>query len=106
MNNSFKALTKVLQCFDLSLEFEKNIYSELILKWQPMDPEDALELLGSKYKDHPKIRSYAISRLKLASNDDLILYLLQLVQALRYENFHIKHLQLAYVLKILERTKY
>jgi len=90
-----KALTKVLQCFDLSLEFEKNIYSELILKWQPMDSEDALELLGSKYKDHPKIRSYAISRLQLASNEDLILYLLQLVQALRYENFHIKHLQLA-----------
>ena len=81
----------------MSLEFEKNIYSELILKWQPMDPEDALELLGSKYKDHPKIRSYAISRLQLASNEDLILYLLQLVQALRYENFDLKDLQLAYV---------
>jgi hypothetical protein len=62
-----------------------------------MDPEDALELLGSKYKDHPKIRSYAISRLQLASNEDLILYLLQLVQALRYENFDLKDLQLAYV---------
>jgi len=34
-----------------------------------MDIEDALELLGHKYKDHPKIRSYAISRLFLASND-------------------------------------
>lgn len=67
-----KALTKVLQCFDLNLEFEKNIYSELILKWQPMDIEDALELLGYKYKDLPKIRSYAISRLSLASNDVVI----------------------------------
>jgi phosphatidylinositol 3-kinase len=59
-----------------------------MLKWQPMDVEDALELLGPKYKNYPKIRSYAISRLRLASNEDLILYLLQLVQALRYENFN------------------
>jgi phosphatidylinositol 3-kinase len=83
-----KALTKFLQCFDLNLEFEGNIFMDLLLKWQPMDVEDALELLGSKYRNHPKIRSYAISRLKLASNEDLILYLLQLIQALRYENFN------------------
>jgi phosphatidylinositol 3-kinase len=42
---------------------------ELMLKWQPMDVEDALELLGSKYKNYPKIRSYAISRLRMASNE-------------------------------------
>jgi phosphatidylinositol 3-kinase len=64
-----KALTKFLQCFDLNLEFEGNSLMELMLKWQPMDVEDALELLGSKYKNYPKIRSYAISRLKLASNE-------------------------------------
>lgn len=45
---------------------------ELMLKWQPMDVEDALELLGSKYKNYPKIRSYAISRLRLASNEVVI----------------------------------
>jgi phosphatidylinositol 3-kinase len=42
---------------------------ELLAKWQPMDVEDALELLGSKYKDYPKIRSYAVSRLQLASDN-------------------------------------
>lgn len=31
--------------------------------------------------------SYAITRLKQAPDDDLVLYLLQLVQALKYENF-------------------
>lgn len=31
--------------------------------------------------------SYAITRLKEAPDDDLVLYLLQLVQALKYENF-------------------
>lgn len=30
---------------------------------------------------------YAITRLKQAPDDDLVLYLLQLVQALKYENF-------------------
>lgn len=30
---------------------------------------------------------YAIVRLKQAPDDDLVLYLLQLVQALKYENF-------------------
>ena len=64
-----KALTKFLQCFDLNLEFEGKMLMELMLKWQPMDVEDALELLGSKYRNYPKIRSYAISRLTLASND-------------------------------------
>ena len=67
-----KALTKFLQCFDLNLEFEGNMLMELMLKWQPMDVEDALELLGSKYKNYPKIRSYAISRLRLASNEVII----------------------------------
>lgn len=64
-----KALTKFLQCFDLNLEFEGKMLMELMLKWQPMDVEDALELLGSKYRNYPKIRSYAVSRLMLASND-------------------------------------
>lgn len=31
--------------------------------------------------------SYAITRLKQAPDEDLVLYLLQLVQALKYENF-------------------
>lgn len=33
------------------------------------------------------LSSYAITRLKQAPDDDLVLYLLQLVQALKYENF-------------------
>lgn len=52
-----------------------------------MDVEDALELLSPTFK-HPVVRRYAISRLKQAPDDDLVLYLLQLVQALKYENFN------------------
>ena len=67
-----KALTKILQCLNLNFEIEKCM--ELLAKWQPMDVEDALELLGSKYKDYPKIRSYAVSRLQLATDNVCVQY--------------------------------
>lgn len=51
-----------------------------------MDVEDALELLSPNFT-HPVVRKYAITRLKQACDEDLLLYLLQLVQALKYENF-------------------
>jgi phosphatidylinositol 3-kinase len=51
-----------------------------------MDVEDALELLSPNFQ-HPAVRRYAITRLKQAPDEDLLLYLLQLVQALKYENF-------------------
>ncbi len=51
-----------------------------------MDVEDALELLSPNFR-HPAVRRYAITRLKQAQDDDLLLYLLQLVQALKYENY-------------------
>ena len=53
-------------------------------KWQPLDPAEALELLTPVFME-PKVRKYAISRLQCADNEELLLYLLQLVQALRYE---------------------
>merc|ERR1719318_2425713 len=50
-----------------------------------MDVEDALELIGPNWR-HPALRRYAVSRLAQATDEDLQLYLLQLVQALKYEN--------------------
>ncbi len=63
--------------------------SDLLAQWAPPDPEDALELLGPKYDAYgPQkvVRKYAVARLKEAPDDDLVLYLLQLVQALKYED--------------------
>ena len=51
-----------------------------------MDVDDALELLGPSFK-HPGVRKYAVGRMKSSPDNDLQLYLLQLVQALKYENF-------------------
>ena len=95
-----KALAKFLQCVHWDKEEEVKQALDLLQQWVTMDTEDALELLGATYH-HPKVRSYAVARLRQASDEvsspflviqllfvifqDLLLYLLQLVQALRYE---------------------
>ncbi|XP_031574116.1 phosphatidylinositol 3-kinase catalytic subunit type 3-like isoform X2 [Actinia tenebrosa] len=85
LTNQKKALTKFLKCVDWSEPQEAKQALELLDKWNPMDVEDALELLSSQFTNRA-VRQYAVSRLKEALNEDLLLYLLQLVQALRYEN--------------------
>lgn len=81
-----KALTKFLKCINWETSSEVRQALSLMLQWVPMDVEDALELLCPAFT-HPVVRRYAISRLKQAPDEDLVLYLLQLVQALKYENF-------------------
>lgn len=81
-----KALTKFLKCINWQTVSEVKQALNLLDLWTPMDVEDALELLSPNFQ-HPAVRRYAISRLKQAKDDDLLLYLLQLVQALKYENF-------------------
>ena len=79
-----KALPKFLQSVDWSSKQEAGEALELMYKWQPLDPAEALELLTPVFME-PKVRKYAISRLQCTDNEELLLYLLQLVQALRYE---------------------
>ncbi|KAK0088858.1 hypothetical protein PV325_010455 [Microctonus aethiopoides] len=81
-----KALTKFVKCVNWKVAGEERQALEMLSMWAPPDPEDALELLGPAF-NHPSVRRYAISRLNQALDDDLMLYLLQLVQALKYENF-------------------
>jgi phosphatidylinositol 3-kinase len=78
------ALPKFLQSVSWQVKQEAEEAIDLLYKWQPLDAAEALELLTPTYTE-PKVRKYAISRLKCADNDELLLYLLQLVQALRYE---------------------
>lgn len=81
-----KALTKFLKCLNWQATAEVKIALELLATWQPMDTQDALELLTPQFQ-HPQVRLYAVSRLRQATDEDLLLYLLQLVQALKYENY-------------------
>uniref|UniRef100_W5KBY0 Phosphatidylinositol 3-kinase catalytic subunit type 3 n=1 Tax=Astyanax mexicanus TaxID=7994 RepID=W5KBY0_ASTMX len=82
-----KALTKFLKCVNWALPQEAKQALELLGKWRPMDVEDSLELLSSQFTN-PTVRRYAVARLQQADDEDLLMYLLQLVQALKYENFN------------------
>lgn len=81
-----KALAKFLKCVNWDQHNEVRQALHMMDIWVPMDVEDALELLGPSFT-HQAVRRYAISRLQQAPDDEILLYLLQLVQALKYENF-------------------
>ncbi|XP_034240868.1 phosphatidylinositol 3-kinase catalytic subunit type 3 [Thrips palmi] len=86
LSNQKKALTKFLLCVNWKLHAEVRQALSMLEMWVPMDVEDALQLLSPQFT-HPAVRRYAVSRLQQAPDEDLLLYLLQLVQALKYENF-------------------
>ncbi|KAH0785656.1 Phosphatidylinositol 3- and 4-kinase family protein [Histomonas meleagridis] len=56
----------------------------LLQKWEKPSATSSLTLLDAKFAD-PIVRKYAVERLKELSDDEVRLYLLQLVQALKYE---------------------
>ncbi|XP_046401340.1 phosphatidylinositol 3-kinase catalytic subunit type 3 [Ischnura elegans] len=86
LSNQKKALTKFLKCVNWKLPGEARQALDMVQQWAPMDVEDALELLSPNFT-HPAVRRYSVTRLGQAPDEDLLLYLLQLVQALKYENF-------------------
>lgn len=85
LSSNKKALTKFLKCINWQTGPEVRQALNLLTQWEAMDVEDALELLSPTFT-HPEVRKYAITRLQKAPDEDLLLYLLQLVQALKYEN--------------------
>ncbi|KAJ3041544.1 Phosphatidylinositol (PI) 3-kinase [Rhizophlyctis rosea] len=80
-----KALTKFLKCVVWTDPVEVKQAVDLLLVWVDIDVEDALELLGPTFENF-SVRHYAVLQLKKADDDELQLYLLQLVQALKFEN--------------------
>lgn len=58
----------------------------LVVKWPKLPNERALELLDYAYADQT-VRNFAVRCLKDVGDEDLSLYLLQLVQALKHENY-------------------
>lgn len=95
-------MTKFVKCVNWKVAGEERQALEMLALWAPPDSEDALELLGPAFT-HPAIRRYAISRLNQAPDDDLMLYLLQLVQALKYEDF--ESIKTAYQVMLKEKEE-
>ncbi len=74
-----EALPKLLRCVawgDLAMVTEVH---HLLRVWRPITLEVALELLDYHFADE-KVRSLAVKRLRMLSNDELRSFLLQLVQ--------------------------
>ncbi|KAH0833172.1 kinase-like domain-containing protein [Lanmaoa asiatica] len=63
----------------------KQAVEELLPMWTEVDTDDALELLGPGTVDS-RVRAFAVRQLNRADDDELMLYLLQLVQALKFES--------------------
>jgi hypothetical protein len=84
-----RALPKFLEAVDWTVESEVVQSVELLDQWRkrsPIEVTDALKLLGRNVAFQTSlVRSYAIDTLSKSSDEELRLYLLQLVQALKYE---------------------
>lgn len=70
LSNQKKALTKFLKCVTWTSTSEVRQAVDLMSRWAPIDPEDALELLGPGFT-HATVRKYAISRLLHATDEVL-----------------------------------
>jgi phosphatidylinositol 3-kinase len=79
-----RALTKFLKAISWEDPVESKQAVELLSRWAEIDVDDALELLGPTFKS-PAVRAHAVERLRKASDSELALYLLQLVEALKFE---------------------
>uniref|UniRef100_A0A8C9SLC8 Phosphatidylinositol 4-phosphate 3-kinase C2 domain-containing subunit alpha n=1 Tax=Scleropages formosus TaxID=113540 RepID=A0A8C9SLC8_SCLFO len=71
----------------------------LLHHWLPLSPVSALELLDAKFAD-TEVRSVAVSWIEGSSDDELLDYLPQLVQALKFEC----HLKNALVMFLFSRA--
>ena len=80
-----RALTKFLLTIDFTNEHEVNEAKHLLPKWKRIDVADALLLLGQHFENNYIVRRHAIGILDDASDDEIDLFMLQLVQAMRYE---------------------
>jgi phosphatidylinositol 3-kinase len=63
-----QALTKFLKCVNWNQTQEVKQALELLSAWNPMDVEDALELLTPTFS-HPVVRKYAVNRLRQADDE-------------------------------------
>lgn len=79
-----RALTKFVKSVAWQDQGEARQAVQLLPKWTEIDVDDALELLGPTF-DNPAVRAYAVDRLRESDDEELLLYLLQLVQALKFE---------------------
>lgn len=88
-------IVNFIKCIDWDDEFEVNEFLNVLRDFDSKSGEpnlfiqeltivDCLELLGENYQNKI-VRSMAINRLRTATNEELEMFMVQLVQAIRYE---------------------
>lgn len=80
-----RALTKFVKSVNWQDQSEAKQAVQVLGRWTEIDVDDALELLGPTF-DNATVREYAVNRLHKADDNELLLYLLQLVQGLKFEH--------------------
>jgi hypothetical protein len=80
-----RSLTKFLLSVDWNDEIEVRLAAELMPQWKRVDIADALTLLSKYFAKNAIVRKYALGVLDDAHNDEIEMFMLQLVQAMRYE---------------------
>nr|ACT98281.1 pi3k-like protein [Schmidtea mediterranea] len=71
---------------------EVNLFYSLLSKWPRINLESSLQLLSGNFFDKV-LRQFAVKNLRaILTNADINLYLLQLVQALKYESYYFNDL--------------
>ncbi|KAF3329023.1 phosphatidylinositol 3-kinase, root isoform isoform X1 [Carex littledalei] len=99
-----KALTKFLRSVEWSDVQEAKQAVDLMGRWETIDVTDALELLSPLFESE-EVRAYAVSVLERADDEELQCYLLQLVQALRFERSDKSHLALFLIQRSLSNIE-
>lgn len=81
-----ESLPRLLMCVKWNSHVDVAQMQALLQIWPELEPERALELLDFAYADN-YVRKFAVKCLQSISDADLLLYLLQLVQVLKYEAY-------------------
>ena len=77
-------LQLVLQSLDYSIPSQVGEIPYILKEWAELSPTQALTLLDSKFPD-ATVRAYAVHQIDKFNDSEVMLYMLQLVQALKYE---------------------
>ncbi|EPZ35311.1 phosphatidylinositol 3-kinase [Rozella allomycis CSF55] len=78
-----QAMPKFLKCVIWKDHLEVKQALELMRMWDPIDMEDLLELFSSRIS---AVRNYAVEQLSRFNDEELELFLPQLVQAMKFES--------------------
>jgi hypothetical protein len=96
-----KALAKFLLAVDWRSPGAVHEAHNLMERWAPLAPMDALELLDARYAD-TRVRQHAIEAVNKMKDNELKNCILQLVQVLKYEPYHFSALSRFLLMRALQ----